>query len=259
MLNKHGIWCQTSLVLPTIMSIASTLSCQQLTLHTDMYWSFLFWAVTCIDFMAAEHGPFGASVRLWQTLRKQSRFVIHCVMATWSMTQWPVYQHVCCLPIFWGTSILLQQHHSIVLFFAIIVSFLFGKPWVAMLLYWICESGSEYLFSRLKGSSLADLPIRNAYGYRALGILFKAMALWSLRCLYRFPYTFRWTPVCLGCICIGLVTGWASTHIQNTQVSRNAIVKRSGHDIAASIFAARKCPECQSCLTALDMESSFGE
>ena len=52
---------------------------------------------------------------------------------------------------------------------------------------------------------------------------------------------------------------WCKYNVKETKISRNAIIRDQGHGMAASLTAAQKCNVCKKCLTALDMESSFGE
>lgn len=257
MWKKHGIWCQCMLVLPMIMSIASVLSWQILTLQEDAYWSMLLVVSTIIQFCAAEHGDFGVTVDVWQRLQRHRLFVMSCIMTTWSLTSWPVHQHALVILLYCAISHFASKYYAPILGVGAASAFLFGGPWVLMACACFCHHYSDHFFSILAGTSLASIGIKKAYGLRALGIVFESFALWCLRCEHRFPYTMRWTPICIGIIvCAGSVW-WSSVHIQDTRVSHNAIIKRCGHGIAASLTAASACPICQSCLSALDMESSF--
>lgn len=258
MWKKHGVWCQCMLVLPVIMSLACTLSWQTLTLQEDVYWSFLLFVSTIIQFCAAEHGDFGVTVDVWQRLQRHRLFVTSCIIATWTMTSWPVHQHALAIPVYCAISHFASNRYALVLGIGILGAFLFGGPWALMLSHCLCHYYSDHFFSKLVGTSIADIAIKKAYGLRALGIVFESVVLWCLRCQHRFPYTLRWTPLCIGVVvCVGSVM-WVSVYIKDTHVSRNAIIKRRGHGVAASLTAASKCPVCQSCLSALDMESSFG-
>lgn len=258
MWKKHGVWCQCMLVLPVIMSLACILSWQTLTLQEDVYWSFLLLVSTIIQFCAAEHGDFGVTVDVWQRLQRHRLFVMSCIIATWTMASWPVHQHALAIPVYCTISYFASKRYALVLGIGTASAFLIGGPWALMLSHGLCHHYSDHFFSKLINTSLADIAIKKAYGLRALGIGLESVVLWCLRCWHRFPYTLRWTPLCIGIVvCAGSVL-WVSVYIKDTRVSRNAIIKRRGHDIAASLTAASKCPVCQSCLSALDMESSFG-
>jgi hypothetical protein len=113
----------------------------------------------------------------------------------------------------------------------------------------------------LENKSMASPHMRSMYGAKASTIILESLCLWGLRCAHRFPYTMRWTPVWLSVIAIVGACAWCICFVKDTCVSRNAVFKCTNplHMPAASMVAAKACPDCQACLTALDMESSFGE
>ena len=259
MWEKHSVWNQCALAFPATLTLACLLSCQFLTLKEDIYWTFVLCSSSALQFLAAEHGPFGYSAHLWQTLAKYKRFVVCAIMAMSSIQQWSVGVHALAFVPLCVLSIFMHKHHRLLLAAVIVHNMVMSAPWIPMLAYWCAERLSEYYFANSVQTSLADKPIKFAYGYKTATIVLETIVLWSLRCQQRFPHTFRWSPMCIGLImsCVAFV--WAELNIRDTAVSRNTIIKGLGHDVAASLIAAKACPKCRSCLTSLDMESSFGE
>jgi len=262
MWNKHGVWCQGALVIPSVMALASTMSWQAITLPTDMYWSGILCATTILQFMAAEHGPFGAVSDTWQRLNTQRAFIIQCIVTSWSMNNWAVQTHTLAFAMFCALSFCAKDYKRYILVPVIVyrlVSVFVDRVGILVLLYWLAERSSEYYFEKSVQTSIADTPIKKAYGTTAATIVLESAILWSLRCRHRFPYTFRWTPIWASVLCCVTVVAWCSFNIQDTKVSRNAIITQRGHNMAASLSAAKACPICQKCLSALDMESSFND
>lgn len=267
MWNKHGVWCQCALVIPSIMALASTMSWQAITLPTDLYWSTILCTTTILQFVAAEHGPFGATTDTWQRLNAHRAFIIQCVITTWSMNNWAVRTHTLTFAFFCALSFFAKNYQRYILVpvfvYRLVAVFadraVLGGSWILVLLYWLAERSSEYFFQKSIQTSTADTPIKKAYGATVATIVLESAILWSLRCRHRFPHTFRWTPVWASVLCCVIVVAWCSFNIQDTKVSRNAIITQRGHNMAASLRAAKACPICQKCLTALDMESSFND
>jgi len=259
MWDKHSVWSQCALVFPATLALACLFSCQHFTLHEDVYWSCVFGVSTVLQFLAAEHGPFGYDTHMWQTLSAHKLFIVRCIILTSCVTQWSVWWRAAILIPLCGVSLLAQQYHHILLGAVVVHNVLLGTSWVHILSYWCVERWANYYFSKTIETSLADKTIKYAYGCTAVSIVLENIVLWSLRCQQRFPHTFRWSPLCIGLIACAVAFAWAEFNIQDTLVSQNTIIKRRGHNVAASLTAAKACPQCCSCLTSLDMESSFGE
>lgn len=259
MWKKHGVWCQCALTLPIVTAVASIFSCQSLTLYTDLYWSFVFSVSTCVQFLAAEHGPFGMDPHTWQVANEYRMFVVRCVIASWSVLKWRAQHHFVLLIPFCMLAFYLKKHHRIIMVPTAFYAFAFGGPWVLISAYFAVEKLCDHYFSKSIQTSTADMPIKKAYGCMAASIVLETLVLWSIRCKHRFPYTFRWSSLMMACAVCIVSVAWASVNIKDTCVSRNAIIKRRGHNIAASLIAAKACSICQTCLTSLDMESSFGD
>ena len=260
MWNKHSIWTQCSLTLPLVMTLASILSLQMLTLWTDLYWSVCLCVSTAIQFIAAEHGVFLVTQDEWQKINVHRTFIIRCIIASMSILQWETYYQALNIIPFAIVSLVVSKHHRIVLALAVLFQLCIGPgPWILTSIYWITERLADYYFANTIKTSIADVRIKKAYGYTAVSTFFEGLVLWHLRCQHRFPYTLRWTPIVFGSFATCLAFLWASQNIKDTHVSRNAIIKRRGHNIAASLTAASACEICRGSLTSLDMESSFGD
>ena len=258
MYYKHAVWRQCASVIPIVMAMASTLSIQSITFSNDVYWATVIWVSSVIQFVAAEHGPLYFTIDTWQRLLVHRDFVIRCVITTWSLAQLDVSQHLMLIPFFCCAGLVLKQQTNVILLPVILwdLAVFNVRPWIP--LYFALAQLRERCLEKMVGTSLACPPIRQAYGFSAATIVVESTVLWSLRCQHRFPYTFRWTPYIasiLGCLA---ACAWCIFSIQNTRVSRNAIIQKRGHGMAASLDAAEGCPVCCKCLTSLDMESSFG-
>ena len=258
MYNKHAIWCQCASVMPIVMAMATTLSIQSITFSNDVYWSIILCASTPIQMLAAEHGPLYLTTDTWQQLQQHRDFAIRCVITTWSLGRVGISHQLMLLPLFCCTSLVLRHYHHWTLLPVILwnIATFNVKSWIPV--YFVLTYLRARMFEKSVGTSLASPPLRQAYGLSAVLIVIESTILWSLRCQYRFPYTFRWTPFIVSIIGCLVASVWCSISIQDTKVSRNAIIQKRGHGMAASLTAAENCPVCCKCLTSLDMESSFG-
>ena len=258
MWHKHAVWCQCVLSGTLVMAIASAFSWQTLTIYSDVYWTVIFCISTVVQFVAAEHGHWWLSIDQWQKMNVRRGFVFRCLIIAWTLTKWPVSVHAGLFPVYCAASLMLTNLQHFIIVPAVIYDVLFySSPW--MLMYTLVTFWSEKYFSKTIQTSLADVHIKSAYAYKALGILFESIVMWSLRCRHRFPYTFRWTPIWVSLVVMSFAILWSKYYIKETKVSRNAIISAAGHGMAASLTAAENCPVCRKCLTSLDMESSFGD
>lgn len=257
MWRKHAVWTQCALTMPMIMSIATCMSWQHITLWDDMYWSVIFMISTAIQFCAAEHGDLVITVDTWHAVQKYRTFVVYCIIASWTMLQLETrYQFGLVLP-FVVLSIYAHKHHRIILIVAIIAQLAYSGPWIWTMATLYAEYMAEHNFSKSIQGRHASIWMRKAYACIALTVLLEALTLWSIRCQYRFPYTFRWAPIVASAICLPGVITWTNANIKDTEVSQDVTVKSQKHRVAASITAAKQCESCRACLTSLDMESSF--
>lgn len=259
MYYKHAVWCQCASVIPIVMAMATTLSIQPITFSNDIYWSIVLCFSSVIQFIAAEHGPFYLSTHTWQTLQQHREFVIRCIITLWSLGGLDISQHFILIPFFCCISLCIQEYHNFILLPVILWDMVTMnmKSWIPM--YFVLAKLREIIMHKSIGTSIASPPIRQAYGLSAVLIVVESTILWSLRCQYRFPYTFRWTSFIVSMIGCIVASVWCSVSIKDTKVSRNAIIQEHGHGMAASLTAAENCPVCCKCLTSLDMESSFGD
>jgi hypothetical protein len=258
MYNKHAVWRQCASVIPIVMALATTLSIQSITFSNDVYWAIVLWTSTTIQFMAAEHGSFYFTTDTWQKLQQYREFVIRCMMTTWSLVGLDISQHLMLVVLFCVCSLFLQRYYNFTLLPVLLWNIVTLNliQWIPV--YFVLTYLRERMFEKSIGTSLASPPIRQAYGLSTALIVIESIILWSLRCQYRFPYTFRWTPFIASGVGCFVASAWCSISIQDTKVSRNAIIKKRGHGMAASLTAAENCPVCCKCLTSLDMEASFG-
>lgn len=258
---KHGIWCQCILVGHSILAVACLMSMQNMTLALDVYWSVVFSVVALLQWIAVEHGStFDIEPVVWQTVSAHVDRFIPILLSAWSIQTWtattmPVVAilsaAMTCVPIHPMTSFALS--------FLVKTAF---EPDVLIVL-WIVNGALRWYKqqSRLKmlHTSLAGAPIRHFYGSKALIHFVDALLMWVIRCEHRFPHTIRWSQPCCAVVAIGCAIAYCHSHVAQTRVTRNVIIQSVGHTIAASLNAAEACPTCSKYLSALDMESSFGD
>lgn len=259
MWHRHAVWCQCALTMPAIITLASAMSVQGLTWDIDMYWTLLLGANTFVQFVAAEHGKLKWGPEIWQRVDAQRHVVLSAALLLWYCTHWPVYVHMLADSFFviasiqvwaWG----LEISCAVATIVTICVNL-----WTPLPAYCACLYLTNMYFEQSIQTSSAGIPIRMAYGAKAARILLETVLIWSVRCTHRFPHTIRWTPIMVGILAIALAGLWCMNRVKPTKVSRNAVIVSKGHGLAASLQAAYECPVCQSCLTSLDMEASFGE
>lgn len=261
MWNKFAVWCQCALVMPATMALASVMSVQSMTWSHDIYWS-LFLGIRCtVQFISAEHASLIVDADAWQRFDHiQTLVVIGCIYV-WHLTQWPLHWHVASLLLFITILSVVPRRpptkfQALLPITAYRVLYVPTTPLVPLVLARFME---ERALVKSVGTSTADNALREVYAAKSAGILFESVCLWSIRCGHRFPYTMRWTPVSVSVLGVLLACAWCHCCVRDTHCSRNAIIRRRGHGIAASLTAARACTTCNACLSALDMESSFGE
>lgn len=266
MWRKHAVWCQCAAVMPAVMAMATVLSIQTLTWTQDLYWSILFTIEAVIQLIVAEHGTVIWNASQWQTIELKRIFATSMILWLWHTTQWPISQHfishlVIFAATFWKRTWDQPQWHITIYGALSLYVILFKYQWSILTLLTMAKAYEQWLRKKLPKKSMASPYMRWIYGTKATTIVLESLCLWGLRCAHRFPYTMRWTPVWLSIITIGGACLWCVCFVKDTHISRNAIFKCSHllHMPAASMIAAKACPECQTCLTALDMESSFGE
>ena len=260
MLRKQAIWCQCATVFHIVLSVACISSIQEMTATMDIFWFICFTLTSIIIFNTAEHATIvGISPDKWLRYERMLSNVIASTLMLWSYFHWTVF------------------NYSIATFLLAIVFSYIGKRPVSLLVgvWWMATTfnsvlvvvfvwvfaqwWSDHWFKKTLHKSIASYELRYAYIGKTLVILTEAVLLWYLRCLHRFPHNFRWRPVIFGFLSVLLSCLYCHLNIQNTHVSRNAVIKRAGHGMAASLTAANACPVCRTCISQLDMESSFGD
>jgi hypothetical protein len=257
-LQKHAIWCQCVTIFHVAITLACISSFQNITKGPDIFWSTVCVINTIVLFVEAEHAPIVFTTDTWQTINNYREKIIWSVFATFNGPKNPlIYQcfailliFICFqkLPFLWSISI-----------FGI--SFFWGS-WSVKLLFCIYVFAiyqRHRLFHSVINQSIAGTNLKKAYAAKSIHIFLEGIFIWYLRCLHRFPHEFRWKNVFIGMVAVFLSFLYCSFRVKKTKTSRNAIIKSYGHGMAASLTAAKACPVCRQCLTALDMESSFGD
>ena len=259
MWHKHAVWCQCALVMPALMAVASAMSIQPMSWGHDIYWSLFLCVRTVVQFISAEHAALVVDAHVWQRIAVKQTFVVVACINLWHLTQWPIRWHL--------TSLLFGSLLAAVvpvrpwlnvqtLLPLTAWQVLFVRPATPLIPLVLARYLEERAFVKTVGTSTADNALREAYAAKSAGIVFESVCLWSIRCAHRFPYTMRWTPVFVSVAGVLQACVWCYYCVRDTHCSTNAIIRRRGHDPAASLTAAQACPVCSTCLSALDMESS---
>lgn len=260
MIGKQAIWCQCATVFHIALTVACIASLQSMTVVMDVYWFIYFALVTIITFATAEHATiYGITPDTWLRAERILKNVIASTAILWSGFHWSVPNYIV-------TTIMMTVVFSYLppLAVSIIVVVWMSTTTtysilVVVILWALAQWLSDYWFKNTLDKNIAAYELQYAYLGKTTAIITEALILWHLRCLHRFPHTFRWQPVFFGFFTVLLSCIYGHINVKKTRVSRNAIIKRAGHGMAASLTAANACPICKTCLTSLDMESSFDD
>lgn len=253
-LRKHAVWCQCADVLLIVLTIASWASVQRMTLGTDIFWSVFLTLHALVIFCAAEHECiFYFSAHHWQTMSQiRINTIVGAQFACMFVDSVSIRMLIVIFSTFVQTKIPLSMCYLTMNILAVFHS------WSLLSLTMI----HSYLFyrvaakeSKLLGKSHSHL--RSIYKLKSFCILIGGLQIWLLRCEERFPHKFRWNPIVIGVLAIGVAIIHCSYYVAETSTSNNFILGRSRHLCAASLKAAHKCPQCKQCISALDMESRF--
>lgn len=258
---KHAIWKQCAIVSHAVLAGAALLSCQSLTLFIDVYWACVLCTSTIIQFIAAEHSPFGhLNADQWIRLEKHRALWMLWILGLWHIFRGSAFMFTFFSIILALLTFVKVPQHLCFLFVALIhicsfpgyITFVWCL-WAYALFH--IKRCNEFLI----GKSLANHAMRILHFSKSICIVCEAICIWHVRCLHRFPHSMRWTPVIVSTIAIAVAIMYADRYIAKTKVTHNAIIHKLGHGIAPSIVTARKCPVCVKCISALDMEASFGD
>jgi len=262
MLNKHAVWCQCATVFHATLALACLSSLQTLTLDIDILWSVYLCLSTFVLFAEAEHGTvLGLLPERWQQAGVVRSNFVTAVLIVWTTPQ-PSLMIALAMTLFLTILGTVLRTKSVLFKGFCMVYFWSLHSWyiaIVSVLYVAAEYFKIESFAQTLDTSTADNPIKYAYAYKTVGICCEAVLLWSVRCLHRFPHLFRWHPVFMSAITMTIAILYCTVYVAETRVSYNAIIKTHGHEMAASMTAATQCSTCRSCLTALDMESSFSD
>ena len=240
MYDKHAVWCQCSAIVYFVLGL-SIFSSSMIWSH-DSLWGFLFISLGTCRFCHAEHMPiFGISINWWVFINnKTSAFVIGLI--GWRTLWW--YILPVCIAVPHRTELLLPVF--------VLLQLLNGTIDLTSV-YALVKNVQMPIVSK----SMASKEQKTRFAQFSIQNILEALILWNYRCSQRFPFTFRTKPVLCSCfgVCIALV--YCHLYVSPTTVSRNSIITKRGHGVAASLTAAMACDICASTLTSLDMESSF--
>jgi len=256
MYNKHAVWCQCVLVGMFVLSAASLLSIQNITLSADIYWSCVLLVTSVIQFIVAEHAPVaGISIDKWMIIGRIQKATIYVIMLTWSIVAWEEswiqWAHV---PVGVVSGILLKKPWYILTFVTLGRAML---TWDATLVVITILLALNWKPSKVINKSIASKQHRQNIAIKAVSLLLEAVVLWLMRCEHRFPHVIRWRPLAAAGISMAIAALWCEYNVMDTIGDDRVIIVRTGHGIAASLRAARGCPVCTKCLTSLDMESTL--
>lgn len=258
MYKKHAVWCQCVIVGMFVLSAATLLSIQNITLYTDIYWSCILWTTSVIHFVVAEHAPVaGISVDKWMQFGRIQKAVTYVIMFTWSTAAWQAswiqWAHV---PVGIIVGIFLKQHWSI-LVFTLVYRTMF--TWDVTLVGIALLLAANLQKPTVSGKSMASSQHKQTIAIKAVCLLLEAVVLWLLRCEHRFPHVIRWRPLVVAAVSIATAALWCEYNVMDTIQSNSVIIVSRGHGIAASLRAAQACPVCMKHITSLDMESSYSD
>lgn len=249
MYNKHAVWCQCATIFYFAFAISVFSSIKYILI--DTYWGMLFVSLGVVRFCHAEHAPFfGITIEHWIKInRSMTGLVIGTI----------------CSNIIFTKNI---QIFACQMFFVIVHHFINTK--IVLPLFVVIEIMSGItvlpLYCALKlytidhvGKSMASKEHKLRFAKFSLQIVLETFILWSIRCSQRFPYNVRWKPIIGAFFMLFCALAYCHIYTKPTKVSRDSIIMKKGHGMTASLTAALACELCTSTLSALDMESSFGD
>ena len=253
MWNKHFTWPQIAIVQYFVFAGSSALSIQKISGRQDIFWTIIFLIVGTVHFITEEHGhPLQISADKWQQIHRKIIFGVQTLiaLAPWGPRDCTYMCFVLgigfILSIFKVKQIKMAQQALTII----------NLNWLFMIQF-VLEKGVTY---KLDKRSFADIRLKWYQLKKALIILLEVYQLWCIRCYSRFPMNIRWTPIIVGIIAQIMAMVYVTVSIAKTSVSNNAIISQlEEHNIAVSFKVANKCPTCLKYISALDMESSFGE
>lgn len=246
--HKHAIWCQCASLISTTLALSALFSMQRITWNQDIYWSIVLGTTTFLNITVAEHG---FRPEIMAKIASVWSGIVYMLIVTGN-NNWFSYV---------GTIIgmiigaIVPQYSYLILLLA-----LFSYP-SGLTIVLIVKVSAEYkykdLLNSVVGKTTANINVKKAIGAKAIGIVSETLLLWHLRCHYRFPHLYRWTPVVYSlCMCsCGIV--WCHYYIAPTVVCRKSVIRAIGHGLTPSLQAAKKCKVCSSTITHLDIEDVF--
>ena len=259
MINKQAIWVQCSSVIHAAMAWVTIVSYQSITIHMDIFWSIFFLLEIWIVLVAAEHSnTLGILTDTWATCERIRNAFIISTFIVWNSFTWPIYYYLIITSIL--CVVLTQIPQRMALALAVFTACA-GQTYTVVgiyLLWSFSKDLSKQFFRKTIQKSIASTEIKRAYAFKSIYIILEGILLWNIRCSHRFPHVFRWKPLFFSFGSFAVAVLYGHFFIKETRISRNSIITREGHNMAASLNAAEQCPVCVKCLSLLDMESSFG-
>lgn len=246
--HKHAIWCQCASLISTTLALSALFSIQKITWEQDIYWTIVLGTTTFLNITVAEHGFRPESMTkiaaVWSG-------IVYMLIVTGN-NSWLSYAGSL---IGMAIGAIVPQYS-----YGILILALFSYPSglsILLIVKVIAEYKYKDFMNSAVGKTTANINVKKALGAKAVGIVSETLLLWHLRCHYRFPHVYRWTPVVysLGICCCGIV--WCHYYIAPTVVSRKSVIRAIGHGLTPSLQAAKECKICSATITHLDIEDVF--
>jgi len=264
---KHAVWCQCASTTTAVLTIATFVSMRSFSVGVDLYWTLILGIQCVVQFFAAEHQHIGITPSQWHQIEERRSYASKWLLVGWSLVHWSTW-NCAIITTLAGASTRIpwrfrKKIHIYIIPVASLLLFLYAPTyidrWIRFVPWILCQRIRRGI--PLKNTSTADMAIRRHYFWRAMAILTESYVYWSFRCLHRFPHRMRWSSLIMAHSATVMALIWCHYNVAPTRVSSNSIIQREdpSHWMAASVVSAKKCPMCASRLTALDVESSFGE
>lgn len=260
MFKKQAVWCQCASIISAVFAGACIVSIQETSYYQDIIWFLIFGINALIHFTAAEHATIGfidvtmlITIEKWLDLINCTTIFIYNLPLPGSMI--PIVYLI--LPY-----VLFKAGPKIEPIITALILCIQLNWFVTILacVYLLAKVLSKEWFTKTNRCSIAGTEIRRAYLWKTVWRVSLYIILWQIRCQNRFPSTLRWRPIILAFVWEMISMIYCHYNVLPTIVSNNAIIQYNElHPMAASLKAAHNCPICRRYLTALDMESSFGD
>mgnify|MGYP000954289758 CR=1 FL=1 len=259
MLAFQAIWCQCATIVHAILTLSCYVSIQKMSLDLDISSACILTMTTVVHFCSAEHVDTGHITAVaWLNMEKKlETFILALVF----ICLLPIQSYVYLAVLLAGGLILTCYIPLIVTYPIVSLSVIYCAPMgmIPVAIVWaVAKIRYEHWFKEINKTPFSGNQLKMAYAWKAVFILTEACLLWYLRGTHRFPGTFRWRPIIVACVSSMIVCIYCTYYRLPTNVSSDAIIVSSGHQMAASLTAAVQCSHCKQHLRCLDLGSTFG-